>query len=495
MARATQKIKPNGRSPGVKDEVASRSRARRETQAGLVDVGRHEAGRRRNDVTPHLQMEMVEVGSLKITARQVRRRDPVQAAKLKASLERYGVVKPILINGRYEVIEGHGVFEAAKALGAERIPCVFVDHLDAARQRMLRLALNRLGETGAWDFDELRLEFAELIEFGCDVIDSGFEMAEVDAILLEDEDAANAEEDEEATTPTGPPVSRPSDVWRLGRHRLLQGDARDPASYALLMASGEFARLVLTDVPYNVRIGGHVTSSAGHREFAMATGEMSRDDFAAFLRDALGAAMPHVVDGELIASYIDWRSVDLLIACGRELGLDLLNLVVWAKSNAGQGSLWRSQHELLPVFKKGDAPHVNNVELGRHGRWRSNLWTYAGASSLGSDAREGLALHPTVKPRVMLEDALLDVSQRDEIVIDPFVGSGSTLLAAEATGRICRAIEIDGPYCDVVIRRWRTMTGEDAVLERTGETFAALSAAAPTATPAATAVANAEAGQ
>ena len=242
-------------------------------------------------------------------------------------------------------------------------------------------------------------------------------------------------------------------------------------------------------------IGGHVTSNAGHREFAMAAGEMSCDDFAAFLCDALGAAIPHVVDGGLMASYIDWRSIDLSIACGRELGLDLLNLVVWPKSNAGQGSLWRSQHELLPVFKKGDAPHVNNVELGRHGRWRSNFWTYAGGSSLGSDARDGLAMHPTAKPLAMLQDALLDVSHRDEIVIDPFVGSGSTLLAAEATGRVCRAIEIDGQYCDVVIKRWQAMTGEDAVLERTGESFSAVSAAPPTATPAATAVANVGADQ
>ena len=272
----------------------------------------------------------------------------------------------------------------------------------------------------------------------------------------------------------------------IGRHRLLQSDARDAESYAQLMQPGEAARLVLTDVPYNVRIGGHVTSNAGHREFAMATGEMSAADFAVFLRNALGAAMPHVVEGGLLASYIDWRSVDVLIGFGRELGLELLNLIVWGKTNAGQGSLWRSQHELIPVFKKGAAPHGNNVELGRHGRWRSNLWTYAGASSLGSDAREGLAVHPTVKPRAMLEDALLDVSDRDEIVIDLFVGSGSTLLAAETTGRVCRAIEIDGQYCDVVIRRWQALTGEAAVHEHTGESFDAIAAAKP---------ATAEAGQ
>jgi DNA modification methylase len=185
----------------------------------------------------------------------------------------------------------------------------------------------------------------------------------------------------------------------------------------------------------------------------------------------MASSAAHVIDGGLLATFIDWRSIDLVLACGRELGLQLLNIVVWAKSNGGQGSFWRSQHELLPVFKKGAAAHVNNVELGRFGRWRSNLWTYAGASTLGSDARDGLTGHPTVKPRLLLEDALLDVSHRDEIVLEPFAGSGSTLLAAETVGRICRAIEIDGPYCDVVIKRWQAMTGEDATLEESGETY------------------------
>ncbi len=185
--------------------------------------------------------------------------------------------------------------------------------------------------------------------------------------------------------------------------------------------------------------------------------------------DVLGGEL--LVDGGLIGTTIDWRSVEIILAAGRELGFDLLNLIVWPKSNAGQGSLYRSQHELLPLFKKGKAAHVNNVELGRHGRWRSNVWDYPGGSSLGSDAREGLKDHPTVKPRAMIEDALLDVTHRGDIVVDCFAGSGTTVLAAEATGRLCRAIEIDGPYCDVIIRRWQAMTGEDAVLLGSGESF------------------------
>ena len=339
---------------------------------------------------------------------------------------------------------------------------------------MLSITLNRLGETGQWDEEALRIEFAELIDLGEDVVVSGFEAAEIDFLLLDDESddgvgeldpalAAAGQSRLAAWRPLGPGPPPPS----AGR-RARSGELRT------LMLSGEQARLVLTDEPYNVPNVGHVTSQAHHREFAMAAGEMSREEFAAFNRAWMSSAAFYVVDGGLIGTFIDWRSVELVLACGRDLGLDLINVVVWSKSNAGQGSLWRSQHELLPMFKKGAAPPLNNVELGRFGRWRSNVWCYPGASSVGSDAREGLAVHPTVKPRALLEDALLDVSARDEIVLEPFAGSGSTLIAAEATDRICRAIEIDGLYCDAIIRRWQEMTGGEAVLEETGETFATL---------------------
>ena len=241
------------------------------------------------------------------------------------------------------------------------------------------------------------------------------------------------------------------------------------------MEPGEHARLVLTDEPYNVPNVGHVTSQPHHREFAMAAGEMSSSEFAEFNRNWMALCEACLVDGGLLATFIDWRSVELVLSCGRELGLELLNLIAWTKTNAGQGSLWRSQHELLPVFKKGTGSHVNNVELGRFGRWRSNVWQYAGASSIGSDARELLEVHPTAKPVAMLEDALIDVTNRGDCVLDPFAGSGSTLIAAENVGRSCRAIEIDGLYCDLVIRRWQNLTGETAILEETGEPFASVS--------------------
>ena len=235
------------------------------------------------------------------------------------------------------------------------------------------------------------------------------------------------------------------------------------------------ARLVLTDEPYNVPIAGHVTGGA-HREFAMASGEMTDARVLRLQRGVDRGRHSSSVRGGVFGTFIDWRGAPTVAAAAARLGLTPLNLIVWAKTNAGMGSLYRSQHELLPLFKKGDAPHVNNIELGKRGRWRSNVWTYPGASSLGSDARRGLQDHPTVKPTAMLEDALLDLSNRGDIVLDPFLGSGSTLIAADRTGRVCRGVEFDPLYVDVIIRRYEAATGEAAVLRETGECFADLAA-------------------
>jgi len=256
---------------------------------------------------------------------------------------------------------------------------------------------------------------------------------------------------------------------------MICGDATDPIVLRRLMEGDPPARLVLTDEPYNVKIAGHVTGGA-HREFAMASGEMSDEEFLGFNVAWIEAAIRHLCDGGVFGTFIDWRGAPTVAAAAAKLGLTPLNLIVWAKTNAGMGSLYRSQHELLPLFKKGDAPHVNNIELGKRGRWRSNLWTYPGASSLGSDARRGLQDHPTVKPTAMLEDALLDLSNRGDIVLDPFLGSGSTLIAADKTGRVCRGVELDPLYIDVIIRRYEAETGEAAVLADTGERFADLAA-------------------
>jgi DNA modification methylase len=278
-----------------------------------------------------------------------------------------------------------------------------------------------------------------------------------------------------APSPGAVAVARAGDVFQLGVHRIACGDATDAAVYRSLLEGDPKPRLVLTDEPYNVKIKGNVTGGA-HREFAMASGEMSDAEFLAFNVTWIAAAIAQLVEGGVFGTYIDWRGLPTVNAAAVTLDLKPLNLIVWAKTNAGMGSLYRSQHELLPLFKKGDAPHVNNVELGKRGRWRSNVWTYPGASSMGSDARRGLQDHPTVKPTAMLEDALLDMTQRGDIVLDPFLGSGSTLVAAEWTGRICRGLELDPLYVEVIVRRYEVLTGNAAVLVETGETFEILAA-------------------
>lgn len=454
---------------GLKPALQEKSRKRRRTQKTLSLLQQSTPGGR-NDLVPSLKIEYLPTEALRPANRRIRRAEADQVARVTASITQYGICCPVLVNKDGRIIHGHVVWEAARRLGLERIPTARIDHLTEAQERALPIALNRIAETGTWDVETLKIEFEDLIELKEDVIATGFELAEIDALLIEDE----ADEPEAEVLPELPQsaVSQTDDLWLMGNQRLAQGDARERGVYAPLFTDTEPARLVLTDVPFNVPVRGHCTSQSHHREFAMAHGELSRDEFSAFNIDWMRPSLKHLVDGGLLATFIDWRSVELVLAAGRELDLDLLNLIIWAKPHGGQGSLWRSQHEMLPIFKKGTAAHTNNIELGRWGRYRGNVWTYPGASTLGSEARDGLSVHPTVKPRLMLEDALLDVTDRGDVVLDCFLGSGSMLLAAETTDRICRAIEIDGRYCDVAIARWQQMTGREAILSETGETFA-----------------------
>lgn len=454
---------------GVTPTIATEAKRRRRNQRGLLQV-EGLASRPRNDLAPSLQLKVIPIDELRPAPRRVRKSETAQVARVKASIQHYGYCAPILVDGKGQIVHGHVVWEAARGLGIRELPCVVIDHLSADEIRRLRISLNRLAETGTWDVEGLRLEFKELIVLDEDADFIGFESVEVDMFLLDEDEPGDAARDELPDRPLRS-VSQKGDIWVLGLHRLVHGDALDAQTYERIFDASEQARLLLTDVPYNVPTKGHVSTTSRHCDFAMAAGEMSAPQFAAFNKTWMDLGSRRIADGGLIGTTIDWRSVEQIISTGRSLGLELLNVIVWVKSNAGQGSLWRSAHELLPMFKKGQAPHVNNVALGRYGRWRSNVWEYPGASSLGSDARNGLAIHPTVKPRAMLEDALLDVTKRGEIVLDCFAGSGSMLVAAEAVGRRCRAIEIDGPYCDVIIRRWEKMTGQSAVLQATGETF------------------------
>ena len=414
----------------------------------------------RNDLLPKLTLHDRAVGELQPPTRNARPADPAHVREIAAAITRLGFSVPILIDEDNRVIDGWARVEAARRAGLTRLPCILAGHLNPAERRLLRLAINRLGEKGQWDLSALKLELGELILDDTPLEIAGFSQVEVDQILL-DEEPDTAE-----TGPLEPnaeleAIARPGDLFALGRHRIACGDARDPELLARLMDGGD-ARLVLTDVPYNVPIRGHVSGQT-HREFAMASGEMSADEFLAFNQAWMEQVGHYLVDGGLFGTFIDWRGYSTVDAAATAVGLDPLNLVVWSKTNAGMGSLYRSAHELLPLYKKGTAAHVNNVQLGRYGRWRSNVWTYPGASSLGSDSRQGLSLHPTVKPTAMIEDALLDLTHRDDIVLDPFLGSGSTVMAAEKAGRTCRGVEIDPRYVDVAVRRFEEASGIKAV--------------------------------
>lgn len=454
--------KPLDRETFLTSQLAAKSRKRRSAMAALTGA-ETSAGLRRNDLLPRLELEDVPVTDLKVPERLLRKVDPAHIREVARTIEALGFLDPVLVGQENLVLDGVIRLEAARLLGLSHIPCIRISHLSDNEQRLVRLAINRLAEKGQWDLLALKLELGELILTEVPLEITGFTPDEIDHILL-DEDGTGLEDGPLAPDANAVARARSGDLYRLGPHRLICGDARDSAVWGKLMEGSAPARLVLTDEPYNVPVAGHVTKGS-HREFAMASGEMSEKEFQQFNVEWIGAAIAHLRDGGLLGTFIDWRSLATVEAAARSLGLDPLTLIIWAKTNAGMGSLYRSQHELLPLYKKGTAPHVNNVALGKRGRSRSNLWTYPGASSLGSDARKGLVLHPTVKPTALLADALLDLTNRGDIVLDPFLGSGSMLLAAERTHRICHGIEIDPLYVDIIITRFEQATGIKAVKE------------------------------
>jgi DNA modification methylase len=391
------------------------------------------------------------------------------------SIKRFGFINSILVTDDFEVVAGHGRLQAAKSLGLQLIPVVALSSLSEADKKAIVIADNRIAELSDWDRDILAIEYQGLHDLQFDDIEvTGFSLGEIDVILdeaSEKKPVGPGPEDHQPPVAEAP-VSRKGDLWTLGSHRLLCGDARSDADYARLL-DGETADLVLTDPPFNVRVDGNVSGlgKVRHTEFVMASGEMSENEFSTFLSTFLGCAKAHSRDGAIQFVFMDWRHLFELTCAGREQGLALKNLIVWAKDNAGMGTFYRSRHELVFVFKNGDAAHTNTFELGQHGRYRTNVWEYAGVNTFRTGRLDELAMHPTVKPVAMLADAILDVTKRGSIVLDPFAGSGSTLIAAEKTGRHARCIEYEPKYCDVIVRRWQAYTGKAAEFEGTRLTF------------------------
>lgn len=448
------------KSGSLPDLLKTKSRGRRLAIERSADVRVPSA---RNDLLPKIELVHRDPRELIFPARNVRARDKAHVREVSNSIAAYGFIDPPFIDESNNVLDGVVRVLAAIESGLPNIPCIIANHLSLQQRRLVRLAVNRLQEKGTWDLTELSIELDELILENAPIELTGFTIPEIDQVTL-DSDPSLIEQGPLEPDFKASAEAKPGDIYILGSHRLICGSATDAAVMAALMGS-ELTRLVLTDEPYNVKIKNNVTRGS-HREFAMASGEMSDTEFAVFNTAWMTSALKFLVDGGLCGTFIDWRGLPTVHLAATGLDLVPINLIVWAKTNAGMGSLYRSQHELLPLFKKGTATHLNNVNLGKSGgRWRSNVWRYPGASSISSDARRGLRDHPTVKPTAMIEDALLDLTNRGEIVLDPFLGSGSTLIAAEKTGRRCFGVEIDPHYVDLIVRRYEQVTGKPAVLE------------------------------
>ena len=415
---------------------------------------------------------------LKVNPGNARKHDRKQIRQIADSIKRFGFNNPVLISGDGQIICGHGRVEAAKLLSLKEVPTVSLDHLSPDELRAYALADNRIALGATWDNELLGIELQHLIEIDFDISLTGFSTTEIDLTLGEATAAADDPADEPIAENDLPPVTRPGDVWILGQHRLICGDAQDPGVIAKLLEGGEVADLVFTDPPFNVRIQGHVSGLGKHkhREFAFASGEMSSVEFTAFLATTLCIAAASLKDGGIAYVFMDWRHMDELRIAGGLAFDELKQLCVWNKSNAGMGSFYRSKHELIFVYKVGTAPHTNNFGLGDGGRYRTNVWDYPGMSSMSAGREAELAMHPTVKPVQLVQDAILDCSNRGDIVLDIFGGSGTTLIAAERVGRKARLVEFDPLYCDTIIRRFEKVTGKRATLGPAGPEFGVLSA-------------------
>lgn len=427
----------------------------------------------------HLATALVHyrrIADLTLDPKNARLHPDWQIAQIAESIRVFGFVNPVLVDSRGKPLAGHGRIAAAKKLGYTEVPTICVSHLTEAQARAFAIADNRLTDNSKWDDKILAQNLKELLalKLDFDIEVTGFSMPEID-MRIEGASAWVAEKDPADEVPEpGPVITKLGDCWKLGPHRVVCGDATSGDAFAALMQADK-AGVVITDPPYNVPVKGHVGGKGRikHREFVMASGEMSSDVFTAFLATVLSLMVRFSRPGALHYVAMDWRHLLELLLAGKDAYAELKNLCAWVKPSGGMGSLYRSRHELFAVFKVAGGKHRNNVELGRHGRNRTNVWEYPGVTPFGQATDEGnlLTLHPTVKPVRLVADALLDCSARADIVLDPFLGSGTALIAAERVGRVCRGMDLDPGYVDTAVRRWQAWTGEKAVHEASGRTF------------------------
>jgi len=423
-------------------------------------------------------MEIVRrsIDELKLDPRNPRIHNRRQLRQIARSIKRFGFIVPVLIDSTFRVLAGHGRLRAAQQLGMTEVPTIMIEHLTEEQARAFMIADNKLCENAEWNIEILGEQFRQLaeLELDFDLEITGFTMGEIDVLIDGIEAGVSKNQDAADELPeVGVAVTRPGDVWLLGCNRVLCGDALDASSYATLLNDAQ-AAMAITDPPYNLAIDGNVSGFGAirHREFAMASGEMSTDEFIDFLTAVMANIAKSTMSGAIHFYFMDWRHSLEILEAARATRLRQLNLCFWSKDTAGMGSLYRSQHELVFVLKNGRELHRNNIELGRYGRNRTNVWNYPGAIGLrSSDEGNLIALHATPKPVAMIADAIMDVSARGDVVLDPFLGSGTTIIAAERTGRRCRGFEIDPLYCDVIVRRWQAFTRDRAVRASDGRPF------------------------
>lgn len=419
-----------------------------------------------------LAVEYRPLDTLLPYVRNARTHSKAQVRQIARSIEQFGFLVPVLVDKLNNIICGHGRVLAARQLGLATIPVLLAEHLTEAQVKAYRLADNQIALNAGWDEGLLRIELQELLKIDANVFDLGFSQGELNVLILDPETPPDIPIP--PTPGAGETVTTVGDLWLLEGHRIACGDGRDPVVLKLLM-HGQLARAVITDPPFNVPIHGHVggLGKIQHAEFAMASGEMSSPAFTQFLEESVRAACGVSCDGAVHFYFMDWRHLPELHAACALNHLELLNLCVWSKTNAGMGSLYRSQHELILVVKHGGAPHINNVELGKHGRYRTNIWTYPGMNTFGAERQSTLALHPTVKPTALIRDAILDVTHFGDVVFDGFLGSGTTVLAAEQARRCCFGVEIEPRYVDVALQRWIVATGRQPIHAASGESYQA----------------------
>ncbi len=400
-----------------------------------------------------------------------------QIRQIVNSISEFKFNNPILIDENNVIIAGHGRLLAAKHLNMLQIPVIKLTHLSEVQKKAYRIADNKLTENGEWDFDLLKVELEDLnslnLDFNLDI--TGFDTADIDVMLDDTLTRKEVKLDEKANSlpfiPANEVLSKEGDIWLLGKHRIICGNALEKDTYANLF-EGKKADMIFTDPPYNVKVDGHVCGlgKIKHKEFSMASGEMSEEEFQKFLAKIFTLLKNYSSTSSILFICMDWRHIKEIINAASSIFDEFKNLCVWNKDNGGMGSLYRSKHELVFVFKNGKTPHINNVELGSHGRYRTNVWDYPGVNSFG-EGKDNLKLHPTVKPVEMVRDAILDVTNRGDIILDSFLGSGTTLIAAEQSGRICYGIELELLYIDTTIRRWKELTGISAIHQQTGKTY------------------------